>query len=351
VNGSPGGVPLRVVAGGADRLRAVLAGATDRLLLVVGFGRPRCAACPADVPGAALPNLALGDSPPFEAWLSDRSADRVRLGPLAWAEDGRVLFGSLESRLGGALEQDSSEHFAALLDLIEERGYPHLLRVWNFLPRINDEMGGVERYRRFNVGRAAAFERRYGASGAEARFSASSAVGTTGDSLYTFLAAARTAPRHLGNPRQLHAFRYPPEYGPRAPSFSRATVAPAELAGGLFLSGTASIEGHESRHHGSLDGQLEETLRNVETLLGAAGGSEGDGDGDPPHSLADFDLVRVYLRDPGAFPQVRRALYRRLRPGATTIFVGADICRRELLLELEGVALGPAVAAGRAGSR
>ncbi len=351
MNGSPGNAPLRVVAGDADRLRTVLAGATDRVLLAIGFGRERCTACPADVPGAALPNPALGDSPPFEAWLSDREAERVRLGPLAWAEDGRVLFGSLESRLGGALERESGDHFAALLDLIEERGYPHLLRVWNFLPWINAEQDGVERYRRFNVGRAAAFERRYGAAGAELRFSASSAVGTTGACLYTFFAAARTAPRHLGNPRQLHAFRYPPEYGPRAPSFSRATVAPAELAGGLFLSGTAAIEGHESRHRGSLDGQLEETLRNVESLLGAADeGEAGAGEG-PLRSLVDFDLVRVYLRDPDAYEQVRLALRKRLGPGATTIFVGADICRRELLLELEGVALGPAVTAARPGSR
>jgi chorismate lyase/3-hydroxybenzoate synthase len=338
--------PLRVLAGDADRVRGLLSGATDRLLLAIGFGRERCPACPADVPGAALPSPALGSSPPFEAWLSDRVTQRGRRGPLAWSEDGRVLFGSLDTRLGDALERDCSEHFGALLDLVEERSYPHLLRVWNFLPGINDEQDGVERYRLFNVGRVTAFERRYGAAAAEARFSASSAVGTRGDRLFTFFAASREAPEHLGNPRQLHAYRYPPEYGPRAPSFSRATVAPAELERGLFLSGTAAIQGHESRHGGCLEGQAGETLRNVESLLASAG--EG---GSRARSLADFDLIRVYLRDPAAEEPVRRLLEPLLGRATPLVLVHADICRRELLLELEGVCLGRASAARTPGSR
>ena len=286
-----------------------------------------------EVPCARVANRVLGSSSPVEAWTSDFATARGRLGPVDWAENGKVLFGSLASSLAGDLAREAEAHFAALLEAAEARGFPHLLRVWNFLPGINAAEGGTERYRLFNVGRAAAFDARYGVAGAEARFSASSAVGSTGDQLVTWFAAARSPGRHLGNPRQVHAFRYPVDHGPRAPSFTRATLSPPELGDVLFLSGTASIAGHETRHVGELLLQLEETLQNIETLLAAAHSGA-----DRLPALAEFDLLRVYLRNAADLELVCEPLRRKVGPGPALHFVEADICRADLLLEIEGVA-------------
>ncbi len=284
-------------------------------------------------PCAVVPNRVLGATPPVELWYSDLPTVRGRLGRVDWAENGIVLFGSLATRLAGDLARETESHFADLLEATETRGFPHLLRVWNFLPGINALENGIERYRLFNAGRAGAFDARYGVAGAEERFSASSAVGSSGDHLVTWFAAAKSPGRHLGNPRQVHAFRYPPDYGPRPPSFSRATLAPPELGQVLFLSGTASIAGHETRHVGELLKQLEETLCNIEVLLAASSGATAKLPG-----LAEFDLFRVYLRDAADLDLVRTALRRRIGPGPALHFLAADICRADLLLEIEGVA-------------
>lgn len=316
----------------SDGLSAAAAGgAGEGRLLVVRFA----GACPATcgAPSATVANRVLGSTPAVEAWTSGLATSRGRCGRVEWAENGRILFGSLASPLAGDLAGETAAHFAELLAAAEERGFPHLLRVWNFLPGINAEENGTERYRLFNSGRAAAFDARYGVAEAELRFSASSAVGSSGDHLVTWFAAAQSPGRHLGNPRQVHAFRYPADYGPRPPSFTRATIAPQEVGGALFLSGTASIAGHETRHVGELLLQLEETLHNIETLLAAAAGA-----GTTLPDLRKFDLVRVYLRDAADLELVREPLLRRIGSEPALHFVEADICRADLLLEIEGVA-------------
>ncbi|KAB2957796.1 MAG: hypothetical protein F9K18_12625 [Thermoanaerobaculia bacterium] len=326
-----GALELRV--GDPARLAAELAGERERILLEVGFGAAAAAVGAEPGPRLSVPNRVLGSAPATEVWLSPRPVTRGRRGDLVWAEDGEALFGCLTRELGGGTAAAARSVFEEMLALGDERGYPHLVRVWNFVPGINEEERGTERYRLFNVGRAAAFDERYGEREAERRFSASSAVGTAGARLVTYFAAAAAPASHLGNPRQVHAYRYPAEYGPRAPSFARATVAPAALGGALFLSGTASVAGHETRHAGSLDGQLDETLLNIESLLaaGAAGAALP--------APGDFDLLRVYLRDPGTLARVEERLRRRLGERVPLLFVEADICRADLLVEIEGVAL------------
>ena len=320
----------QALARGEGATPAAAGAVGDRALLVVEFA----GACPVAAASCMrVTNRVLGSTAPVEAWTSDLPVARGRHGRVAWAENGQVLFGGLATPLAGDLAGESAAHFADLLAAAEARGFPHLLRVWNFLPGINADENGTERYRLFNAGRAAAFDERYGVAEAETRFSASSAVGSSGDRLVTWFAAARSPGRHLGNPRQVHAFRYPADYGPRPPSFTRATIAPPELGQVLFLSGTASIAGHETRHVGQLLLQLEETLHNIEILLAAAA-SEGT----PMPTLAAFDLFRIYLRDAADLELVRAPLARRLGPGPALHFVAADICRADLLLEIEGVA-------------
>jgi len=349
-----------------EALSAATAACGDRLLTVHFAGAPGSAPAgtfppdPAEVsrtaagapapepPFARIQNRVLGLSSPVEVWRSELAVRRGVTDGVTWAENGSVLFGSLASLLAGDLPREVEAHFSALLAATEGQGYPHLLRVWNFLPGINADQNGTERYRLFNCGRAAAFDARFGVSRAEARFSASSAVGSTGDRLSTFFAAARSPGRHLGNPRQVHAFRYPTDYGQRPPSFSRATIAPPELGRILFLSGTASIAGHETRHAGELQLQLQETLHNIETLLDSAdpGGTSAVAGDDRASAtedarlpaLEEFDFYRIYLRDASDLASVRKALRLRVGPRPALSFVEADICRADLLLEIEGVA-------------
>src|SRR4029077_5387998 len=137
------------------------------------------------------------------------------------------------------------------------RGYGHLLRVWNYFPHINDDADGVERYVRFNAGRHDAFAAKGRATATDAP--AACALGSRGTDLVIYFLAAKRAGQQIENPRQVSAFRYPPQYGPRSPPFAGAMLARPTGKPLLFVSGTASIVGHETLHHGDAAAQAAET--------------------------------------------------------------------------------------------
>src|SRR5690606_23756156 len=121
--------------------------------------------------------------------------------------------------------------------------------VWNYVPYINQISEGLEHYRQFNIGRWLAFETLFGRD-LRSFMPAASAVGITSNAvMLTFIAGTRQ-PQYLENPSQVPAYHYPSEYGPRPPSFARAVLvqnthrSPACIQG--YLSGTASIEGHQT---------------------------------------------------------------------------------------------------------
>src|SRR4051812_16306051 len=118
-----------------------------------------------------------------------------------------------------------------------------LYRIWNYVPQINRVDDGLENYRRFFRGRSHAFEEHFG-HGFQYQLPAASAVGALNGPLAVAFLAGQANPRHFENPRQVPAFEYPPAYGPRPPSFSRATLIRTAAEQELFVSGTAAIRGH-----------------------------------------------------------------------------------------------------------
>ena len=305
-----------------------------RLLFAVRYGAPRAALTTDPVPILDVPNRVLGGGPSVELWHSPEPVHVRRSGRFFCADNGTVLFGAALCPLGSDLEAETVEIYRELLEIAAQSGSASLQRLWNYLPDINGDQRGVERYKRFSAGRARAFEGVFGIP-AERHFPASSAIGTTGDTLVVAFLAAREPGRHVENPRQVSAFRYPPQYGEKSPSFARGTLSPAALGHAFLLSGTASVVGHESRHEGDVLRQLQETLRNIETLSATVGTVSVR----PALDLARFDYVKTYLRRPSDLAAVRGALTPRLGPAASTIWLEADICRADLLLEIEGVAL------------
>lgn len=275
------------------------------------------------------------DAPRLEVW---RAAGAVAHGfddGIAHADDGGLQFGAMElvEDDGGILA--ASERAYARLEAFRRRsGFPHLLRVWNYLDAITEGDGDGERYRQFCIGRV----RGLGAVDT-ATLPAATAIGTKPGAndgrrvLQVYWLAARQAGTPLENPRQTSAWRYPREYGPQSPSFARAMLPPAPAPLPLLLSGTASIVGHASRHVESLAAQLDETLANLHSLLGAARAQR-------PALAAQFDAssrLKVYVRDAEDADAVARLLDLRLGAEVPRVLLQADVCRRELRVEIEGM--------------
>ena len=225
-------------------------------------------------------------------------------------------------------------------DILAATRGQHLARIWNYVPAINAPgPGGLENYRLFCRGRSQAFEEHYG-HGFKTRLPSASAVGSKAGALTVVFAASPVAPRHVENPLQVPAYDYPAEHGPRAPSFARASVVPGAAGDAVFISGTAAIRGHETVAPHHLPEQLACTLENLREISRACGlGPDlGRGGGATRH-------FKVYIRHPADQAAVAAALAERLLTDTDHVsFLEADLCRAELLVEIEASLFGAAAA-------
>ena len=216
----------------------------------------------------------------------------------------------------------------AYRELFETLGDRHVVRAWNVLPDIHGRVGDGDRYMAFNAGRHDAMRERYGRELA-ARAPAASGVGGAGDDLTIALLATRGPGEPVDNPRQTPAFRYSARYGRLSPCFARATRACLSGQPWLLVSGTAAIVGEDTRGE-DFRAQLALTFENLRAVLRADG---GDG------SLRRFVDVRAYLPPSTVNDAAARAPIGEAFARCEAIeFVSAELCRRNLLVEIEGLA-------------
>lgn len=259
-------------------------------------------------------------------------------GAFSLFRDGDWLLGG--AHVAVADDPEAATH-ALYRDLLGATQGHALARVWHFVPAINEpSSGGLENYRAFCRGRSLAFEEAFGPEFPR-HAPAASAVGARGDRLAIAFAAHRGTANHVENPRQIPAYEYPPEHGPRAPTFSRASL--VDLGGGqraVFVSGTSAIRGHASVAPGDTARQLACTLDNLREIALACGLGPDVGATRvrPRH-------IKVYLRRRDDLDLAREMLDSVLVCATDAVsYVQADICRRELNVEIE-VSL-PALPAG-----
>ncbi|WP_313497069.1 pteridine-dependent deoxygenase [Pseudoxanthomonas mexicana] len=267
---------------------------------------------------------------PYEVWRSAGPVATGREGAIRYSHDGALMFGVLEwEEPDGGILHASAHAYAALVAFWRDSDYPHLLRIWNYFDAITLGEGDGERYRQFCVGRV------QGLGDVDTRtLPAATAIGSRDGRrvLQVYWLAAREPGLPLENPRQVSAYRYPREYGPQSPTFARALLPPSPRVP-LLLSGTASIVGHASQHADSLRAQLDETLTNLDSLLGAA---RERAPTLSPH-LDGTSRLKVYVRDATDADAVAAQLEARLGTRVPWLMLHADVCRRELLVEIEGM--------------
>jgi len=305
------------------------------VLATVHFGAAPAPRRPAPWLEARIPNLRLSPGPAEEVWPAAGAVTRIDVEGASAAGDDRSVFVAIEAQAasGPGIDALTFDVYRRLLRVVTRAGYPHALRIWNYVPRIHDTSSGIDRYRLFCKGRSEAFAAQYGGAFSD-RLPAASAVGCEGDALVVHVLASREPGRHVENPRQVAAYRYPERYGPKSPAFARGTVAGAAWDGAVFVSGTASIVGHDSVFPGDPARQTEETMRNVEAVLDSAG---VPGQGGPLGPR--LQSLRVYVRFPDQIDAIRAAVRESMRGGdVPTAWLQAEICREELLVEIEATA-------------
>jgi chorismate lyase/3-hydroxybenzoate synthase len=196
----------------------------------------------------------------------------------------------------------------------------------------------LDRYMVFNAGRYDAFTEWYGTrrivNGNCQSIGTASAVGITGSDLSIHCLAMERPGAPIENPRQTPAWQYSARYGPVPPCFSRATLVEFQGRRQLLIGGTASVVGEDSRHPGDVNAQVCETLLNIETLVRTAS-ADATACKAPLQRLID---LRVHIASAAHTEPVRRILSKCCPQVRTVDLVIAQVCRPELLVEIEGIA-------------
>lgn len=303
---------------------------TDSLSILggLGFGMPT-SRLPKPFAWIDMPLLGSEDASAIECWCTAKPVKHGSTGSIEYAVTDDYVFGTVSYPDNSRLDETTERAYSELLNFLSGNGFNGVWRLWNHIREINAEEGGLERYRRFNLGRQAAFDK--AEKLINGRMPAASAVGTKSGPLIIGFLAGRSAPLLIENPVQVSAYDYPPEYGPQSPSFSRAAIALVGANELLLISGTASIIGHKTVHAGKPYEQTVTALGNIKILAEAA----------QDRALEAIDIAkfyyRVYVRNSSDFPQIQRAFVDFFAGNSVAHYVQADICRSDLLVEIEAV--------------
>lgn len=329
---------LRDARGQAEFEQLLVSHVSDPLPLTQYVSQP-----PADGAALAIEVWAIGgESVRIERWPHTLA---VSYGGARWIYCGGIE--ALETVAGVYGQTMETLERAQKLLADAGAGFERVVRTWFYLGNITAPDGPVQRYQELNRARSDFYGRvqfrtlRMNGSGRHDAFPASTGIGMSGTGLGLNCIALDVGNRDasllpLENPRQTPAYAYQVHYSPQSPKFSRAM---ALVQGGrvtTWISGTASIVDSESRHPGDAVRQTEQTIDNIERLIAPENfglhGVSGAG-----ARLADMAKLRVYLKRPRDLAAIRAVCERRFGP-MPVVYSIADICRPELLVEIEGIA-------------
>ena len=278
----------------------------------------------------------------------DRLDERVvvtRHNDIAWVHCDQVF----PETLADGVYDRSLDAFQRLGRCLAEAGvrWEHVVRTWLYLGDIVGHEGATQRYKELNRARTDFFRdihfgnNHVAAGVGHPIYPASTGIGTDGSGVLMSCIALATPRKDvclvpLENPRQTSAFDYAACYSQDSPKFARAMAVVAGSTATIFISGTASITDSASRHADDVEAQTHQTLDNIAALISADNfarhGLSGLG-----ATLAELTQVRVYIKRQSDYEKVRAVCEARLGE-LPTIYAVADVCRPELLVEIEGVA-------------
>lgn len=230
------------------------------------------------------------------------------------------------------IEQATETAYSQLFTQMENCGYPYLLRTWNYFPHITNEQQGHNNYQLFCSGRARAYQSH---ALPEQSYPAATVVGTQQAGLFVYFIAAKKAGIGVENPQQISAFHYPSAYSESPPLFSRALLHRNAQQEIFFISGTASITGHSTRHEDNAERQLHVCLENIRHLMITAANNHQL----RSTQLSDLTQLKVYIKHKQDFAAVYAYLQKVFTSDTDIFYLQGDMCRSDLLVEIEALAI------------
>lgn len=228
------------------------------------------------------------------------------------------------------IEQQAVEAFRLMGEVLKREGFPvqSIVRQWNYIEQITAFDGPDQHYQTFNNARGDFYARADWSEG----YPAATGIGANLGGILVDADAAvfrdsACFATSIDNKLQVAAHAYSAEVLEAArqkkttPKFERAKSLTFDGRRVIYISGTAAIRGEESLKGVGLERQLHITMENIAHLIGNA----------------RPEMLRVYLKYKSDYAEAER-LMNAYKFDIPISYMWADVCRDELLIEIEGIA-------------
>lgn len=255
-----------------------------------------------------------------------------------------LVEGIPSSDFSESVSRQSDEVFGKLDNLLTSYGFAvdDIVRQWNYIGNIVACREGRQNYQEFNDARS-----RYYAKGAWSNgYPAATGIGAYGEGIIVGGVAFKKVEQGakgvypIDNPLQVAAHVYSKRVlidedcnaVKSTPKFERAKLIETESGVCCFVSGTAAIRGEDSVKSLSAELQTIKTIENIENLVSKENLMRY---GCKPYDLK-FVKHQVFIKNANDYEEVRQ-IVEAAYPNVPTVYTLADVCRSELLVEIESV--------------
>ena len=266
-------------------------------------------------------------------WLTEHEVTQGTFKNVHYAQSKHMLFGHVQfpSIQDNNFQDACAQSYQEICECLYNSGCSHLLRTWNFFPDItkgSTEIANANRYDLFCQCRLHAIQ----ISEIDHNiYPAATVIGNHNGSLQIYFLASDTSGIAVENPRQTSAYHYPASVAHSQPLFSRGLLKLWGNRTHFYVSGTASIVGFKTLHVNDVVAQLNEAINNVETLVAHA----NDQHNTKLNSQDDLLYMKIYIRRREDVAQINQVLAARLSSHTPRILLLGDMCRNDLLVEIE----------------
>lgn len=267
--------------------------------------------------------------------------------------EGKRLFteGILPSSIDAPILAQSEEVLAKLGAVLAAEGMDinTIVRQWNYIERIThvpEYEGANQHYQDFNDARSHFYAKTEWKGG----YPAATGIGTSHGGIMVEVDAValkcrKCAAVALDNALQVAAHDYSQNVligvadkifrHKTTPKFERAKAVVSPDSGlQVYISGTAAIRGEASLTDVGIEQQTVTTLENIEYLISRQNLRKH---GIKAEKTPEIQIFRVYLKAESLLEPARKIVCERY-PQVAALYVLTDVCRDELLIEIEGVA-------------
>ncbi len=261
-----------------------------------------------------------------------------------------IAVGSGDARESADIFSQSDSAFRQLNGILREEGmdFSDIIRQWNYIEQITTTViydhSPSQHYQIFNDVRS----KQYQPASFKNGYPAATGIGMDFGGIIIDMIAAKFEDEGsvvaIKSPVQLDAYSYSKEvladnnlmtdFCKTTPKFERAKIVRTPSNNCIFISGTAAISGQESLQQLCPETQTEMTIQNILSLISTDNLQKHGISG---YEKANINFLRVYVKYPKDIPAVRSVCLKYFSQIPIS-FVVADICRSELLVEIEGQA-------------